>query len=99
MSAIGRPRRTAVRLAVGVALLLLGVGLAGLAQIGSVAVQVQPPNPTVQDVITVILSGEWKDSCVPRVTGVQVAGGSRSPRRAGRGSASWSSPRGGQPFP
>ena len=85
-SEIGEPRRWRIKasgwrrsvaawLAGGVAFLLLGVAVEGLAQTGTVKVQVQPADPTTQDAITLVLSGEWKDSCVPRVTGVEVAGG------------------------
>jgi hypothetical protein len=80
--------------------LLLSLAVEGLAQIGRVAVQVQPANPTTQDAITLVLSGDWKDSCVPRVTGVKVAGGLITiSTESWAGFASWSSPRGGRPFP
>jgi len=55
MSAIGRPRRTAVRLATGVALLLLGAAVGGRGQIGFVSVTVQPRNSTSEDVVTINL--------------------------------------------
>jgi len=75
MQASGWRRSVTAWLVGGVAFLLLSVAVEGLAQTGTVKVQVQPANPTTQNAITLVLSGEWKDSCVPRVTGVQVAGG------------------------
>lgn len=39
-----------------------------------VNVQVQPPNPTSNDYITLILSGTWCDSCIPRWPMAVVAG-------------------------
>jgi hypothetical protein len=68
-------RSAAVWLAGGVMFLLLSLAVEGLAQIGRVAVQVQPANPTTQDAITLVLSGDLKDSCVPRVTRLDLAGG------------------------
>ncbi|MFH1609338.1 MAG: hypothetical protein ABID40_01745 [Candidatus Bipolaricaulota bacterium] len=53
---------------------ILAFGIGGTAQLGTAEVQVIPPHPTSHDSIVLLLSGTWKDSCVPRAPQVWILG-------------------------
>ncbi len=53
---------------------LLAVRLGGVAQLGTAEIQVLPPHPTTEDSIVLVLSGTWKDSCVPQAPEAMILG-------------------------
>lgn len=53
---------------------ILAFGIKGAAQPGVAQVQVIPPHPTTDDSIVLLLSGTWKDSCVPQAPQVWIVG-------------------------
>lgn len=53
---------------------MLTVGVTGAAQLGTCQIQVIPPHPTPHDSIVLLLSGIWKDSCVPQAPQVSIVG-------------------------
>lgn len=53
---------------------LLAFRLGGMAQLGTAEIQVLPPHPTTEDSIVLVLSGTWKDSCVPQAPEAMILG-------------------------
>ncbi len=53
---------------------LLAFRLGGMAQLGTAEIQVLPPHPTTEDSIVFVLSGIWKDSCVPQAPKAMILG-------------------------
>lgn len=56
------------------AVVLLVFVTAAKAQLGTAEVQVIPPHPTTEDSIVLVLSGVWRDSCVPQAPKVDILG-------------------------
>ncbi len=56
------------------AVVLLAFVTVGRAQLGTTEIEVIPPHPTTENPIVLILSGTWKDSCVPQEPNVTILG-------------------------